>query len=542
MSKYCSRCGEEVKEDQKYCSNCGNNLNKSEKDEKITEKRKSKETKNRNGSGLSKKYLIAIFLLLILGAFIAFIITTQGGNTYDGKLSNPTSEQAESPDSNQKSSKVEESQNKETTPVCGDGVCEDDESYSNCCVDCSCPSGKTCEGGECIVLKPEFSSVFKMNAESNSVTYLKAKGRDLGEYRIENTGNDEAKNVKITLSTPRSYFSETTVDFFRIDEGERKTKGIDLNFNDKALEVTTTEHITVNAEINYENSIGEDYSTSDSFEITLEGRNYLTWTEPKMAASWVTPTQPSVREFASKATSGLAAGMENSDTSTQKMAARWLFEAMRSYGVGYVNDAHSSGDYIQFPRETLNNKAGDCDDQAILYASLLESIGMKSFLVLVPGHIYSGYINSEGEYVPIETTASDFDAAISRGAYQYNNIEEDSATIFKPSEIWYKYPQVNLPEKISLNMPSITKRINSDCELSMGLSMGVYARSIVEFTNSGESPGAGCASMVTYDDKKDKIDEDISCWTINPEETREIEYKSDISIGDVFNGYYCRTR
>ncbi len=44
-------------------------------------------------------------------------------------------------------------------------------------------------------------------------------------------------------------------------------------------------------------------------------------------------------------------------------------------------------EYIQSPDETLMG-AGDCEDQAILLAYLLKSVGIRSRLVLIPGHAY----------------------------------------------------------------------------------------------------------------------------------------------------------
>jgi tetratricopeptide (TPR) repeat protein len=48
-------------------------------------------------------------------------------------------------------------------------------------------------------------------------------------------------------------------------------------------------------------------------------------------------------------------------------------------------------DYLQFPAQTLEVKAGDCDDLSILYASLLESAGIESAFITIPGHIYTAF-------------------------------------------------------------------------------------------------------------------------------------------------------
>ena len=54
--------------------------------------------------------------------------------------------------------------------------------------------------------------------------------------------------------------------------------------------------------------------------------------------------------------------------------------------IAYVNDP--SGEYFQPPVKTLEVGAGDCDDQAILLAAMLGSIGFGPIIVILPEHVY----------------------------------------------------------------------------------------------------------------------------------------------------------
>jgi len=45
-------------------------------------------------------------------------------------------------------------------------------------------------------------------------------------------------------------------------------------------------------------------------------------------------------------------------------------------------------EYVKKPEETLANRGGDCDDLALLLASLLESVGIKTRFVFIPRHVY----------------------------------------------------------------------------------------------------------------------------------------------------------
>ena len=418
---------------------------------------------------------------------------------------------------------------------CGDSVKASDETSENCCQDAGCPTGEVCQNNKCVELKPEISATFTQTTESFSVTYLKAKGDKVGQITLKNNGNDIANDVKLVLSSQNGYFSDKTINFGTLYLNTTKTQSVDLTFLEKVLDVTTDEDITLNVIITFYNSANKLYETRDSFSMKIKGRNYIIWDKPKMLSSWVTPTQVSIREFAAKSTAGLPAGMSSSSPYIQKMAARWLFESMRAYGIRYVNDAHSSGDYLQFPYETLKNKAGDCDDLAILYASLLESIGLESFLMLVPGHIFAGYIDSKGRAVPIETTSDNFENALYSGLYEYTHyIQEDNYELIYPTKSWYEYPQVNLPEKTELKMPSITKEIG-DCEIGFNFPDLFVASVNVKFVNTGDATGAGCAVVATYQNGEIK-DSVNGCWIINPGETKDITFQPDI---DILSSYSC---
>jgi len=53
----------------------------------------------------------------------------------------------------------------------------------------------------------------------------------------------------------------------------------------------------------------------------------------------------------------------------------------------YYSDPRSS-EFIQTPSETMNVKGGDCEDLTILLTSLLENIGIKTYIVLTDSHVY----------------------------------------------------------------------------------------------------------------------------------------------------------
>jgi len=54
--------------------------------------------------------------------------------------------------------------------------------------------------------------------------------------------------------------------------------------------------------------------------------------------------------------------------------------------IAYVNAP--AGEYFQLPVKTMEVGAGDCDDQSILLAAMLGSIGFEPILVILPEHVY----------------------------------------------------------------------------------------------------------------------------------------------------------
>lgn len=59
---------------------------------------------------------------------------------------------------------------------------------------------------------------------------------------------------------------------------------------------------------------------------------------------------------------------------------KFLFENFAS-GMEYVSDPRASGEYVQFPLETLELRGGDCDDLSVAFSAMLESVGIPTAFV-----------------------------------------------------------------------------------------------------------------------------------------------------------------
>jgi hypothetical protein len=117
----------------------------------------------------------------------------------------------------------------------------------------------------------------------------------------------------------------------------------------------------------------------------------------------------------------------------------------------YTSDPRATAEYVQFPKQTIELKGGDCDDLSVAYSSLLESVGIQTALVdyKVDGDIRHVNVlfntklspsqakfitNNDSKYfirkneqendeiwIPVETTLlTDFDEAWSAGVEKFN--------------------------------------------------------------------------------------------------------------------------
>jgi len=423
---------------------------------------------------------------------------------------------------------------------CGNGVVEQGESSENCCVDAGCLQGSACLNGRCVLLSPDLRAVFSQS-ENTSVTLLKSRiGRPVGVLSVFNSGNDDAKDVFVTFSSPEGFFSQKTVELGSIAQGAQVLLNVSLDFSEKVLQFSEKTVIPVSVKFSFKTSANRASEAYSDFKVSAFGRNSIpSFDWPAAYAAWVAPHQNVVREFAAKSTSGLSASVD----SDRHLAARWLFESLKSYGVGYVDDVPTIGDYVQLPMETLKKKNGDCEDLAILYSSLLESIGIKTAILVVPGHAFMGYFpnSSSKEIIPVETTAKDFDEALNLGKEIYSRyLRTPGLKAAVSSEERGEYAEVLFSDEPVIPMPDISKQAG-ECRLSFSISQILEAQVDYSFTNNGNAPGAGCGYVATVDSGGLR-DAKYGCWTVQPGQTvlKTLSPKVDVIAG--LTGYSCFAR
>jgi hypothetical protein len=106
-------------------------------------------------------------------------------------------------------------------------------------------------------------------------------------------------------------------------------------------------------------------------------------------------------------------GYRDADASQVYRQVWSVWQALIAHGIRYSNadpgiarGPHEFSQRVRLLEETWNDRSANCIDGSVLIASVLQRIGLRSFLVLVPGHAFVGfYIDADAHRAAyLETT------------------------------------------------------------------------------------------------------------------------------------------
>lgn len=320
------------------------------------------------------------------------------------------------------------------------------------------------------------------------ILFTHYENNPFGSVTLENNSVNSIKNIKLSVYIPQ-YMDKPRICAENLNLASGKSIPVPLSalFNDKIL--TVTEGAKVSMELTMDFTYGGKSRTEKRVEtVEILYRNAMTWDDDRKAASFVTAKDPDVLRFAKNVTSTVR-NISNNAINKNFRTALGLFESLGKYGVEYVIDPNSSYrelsknamalDYLQFPAQTLTYKAGDCDDLSILYTALLESVGIKTAFITIPGHIYMAFSLGLSEkdaaklftnrdnlifmnntaWIPVEITLvqDGFVKAWRVGAKEWrDNFSKNKAKFYPMNEAWAVYSPVESPsEKTDINLPDM---------------------------------------------------------------------------------------
>ena len=294
-----------------------------------------------------------------------------------------------------------------------------------------------------MVLDHRFALGYRFGYESSYVTVADLQLRNLfsalsKSYAANPVGSLKLKNISgEVLQAEVGYFvrgvmdAPTTVTVVLRPKSERV---VDLHaiFNDSIREWRSEKPVQAQVSLTYRYQ-NRPIQKALSKSFLLYDRNSITWDIPEQVMVFVTPKDPVIMEFSRKALEILGTNPP-SILPPAFAKAMAVFNAVAAGGMTYVHSAsgafasdtstRSAIDSVQYPRETLQLKAGKCGDTTVLYCSLLESIGIQTAFIDIPGHVYmmfntevpeasaatvspnpADYVVRDGTvWVPVETT------------------------------------------------------------------------------------------------------------------------------------------
>ncbi len=315
----------------------------------------------------------------------------------------------------------------------------------------------------------------------------------LGKAVITNGERGSIDDIKVSffikgyMDNPKTYSIEKP-----LKKGEKLEVNLFALFNDKVLEITEGTKVSSQLSVEYVLN-GKHKSKTEISTVTILNRNASIWDDDRRAAAFITARDPLVLKLSKNLVSMLR-GEPSSALGKNFILAEAVHEALSLYGMSYsvdpktpYKDFHAKKhavDFLQFPRQTLEYKAGDCDDLSILYASLLEAVSIDTALITVPGHIYIAVdlgmtprqarstfynmddliIRDDTVWLPLEVTmtGSDFLPAWQEVAKEWRKYEPLKKAAFLPvSEAWKVYEPVGLPGEASITNFPVENKIRA---------------------------------------------------------------------------------
>jgi tetratricopeptide (TPR) repeat protein len=324
---------------------------------------------------------------------------------------------------------------------------------------------------ENLQLKPVFSAAYKQYAD-----------KPVGSIDVKNVSGTAYGNLTVSFQIKGYMDFPTQQAVASLPANSVQTIPLKAAFNNRILEIDEDTGVQVEVKLSYIRE-GQGDSSSVTNPMTIYGKNAIVWSTPNMVGSFVTPKDDALRDFVRQLINEYkpVPGPLN----TQLVSAMTLFNALSAYGIRYVIDPSNpfsslksdQVDYVQFGRETLRLKSGDCDDLSVLLSAALENLGIETAILDVPAHVLlmfntglepknSGLVSAQDDlivihdnsvWVPLEATmiATSFAEAWAEGARKYYEYrKQEKLKIIPLRQAWQDFQPVTLaPSAFELKLP-----------------------------------------------------------------------------------------
>ena len=243
----------------------------------------------------------------------------------------------------------------------------------------------------------------------------KMKGDDVPALATLRMINQSAKSrsVKITVEVPgvSEVMSHVTALPAGTEWTERLSPPLKIDFDVTKLRAPRTGQIAVhivdagtNAPL-FDRTIAVDILPRDSLPLFRKVGGDDIRDTFEYSAAWITPNAPEIDAFIKKAKARLGDADSFSGAQQGTVAqVKALFDELKAHGVTYVSDPslfndHGAVQRTRLPAEVLASTNAQCLEGTLLYATLLEAIGLDPVMVFISGHVFVAWKPSKYDHV-----------------------------------------------------------------------------------------------------------------------------------------------
>ncbi|HOW89437.1 MAG TPA: tetratricopeptide repeat protein, partial [Elusimicrobiales bacterium] len=320
-----------------------------------------------------------------------------------------------------------------------------------------------------------------------SANYKYYMKNPVGRIAVQNNTDIPFSNVKVSflLKDFMDFPSDTIVR----EIAPRSRAEVDLmaTLNNRILNINEDTPIQCQLTMTYYQEGAEKTFTLNR-PVKVLSKNAVIWDKADRIANFITPKDTPVFALSRFVLNEKGRYQEeypllNGDL----LAGLMIWEGLGESGLAYLPDPVSPysvkksskeflTDTVQFPRNTLKLRSGDCDDLTALFASMFEASGLHTVILDYPAHIALMFdtgatdarevgipeeylIKYEGTYwVGVETTmvGKDFYDSIKHEADLFRSMSAEARTV-DVRKAWAEFEPVTLPESDSEVNPDKVK-------------------------------------------------------------------------------------
>ncbi len=309
-----------------------------------------------------------------------------------------------------------------------------------------------------------------------SANYKYYQKNPVGKIAIKNNTDNDFTNVKLSFFFKdfMDFPSDTIVE--EVKAHQQTEVALSATLNNRILNINEDTPIQCQLTLTYYQD-GAEKTVTLNKPVKVLSKNAIVWDNSARLANFITVKDTPImafRAFALGEKKKFETEAELLDDSILTALMAW--EALGEYGITYLADPVNPYavikstqnlvlDTVQFPRNTLQLKSGDCDDLTALFSSIFEASGLHVALLDFPGHIALMFDTGATDandvglpedylikynntwWVGVETTmvGKSFQDSILHIADLYRKMDKDVKVIDVRAS-WNEFEPVTLPE------------------------------------------------------------------------------------------------